>query len=209
MSDSSQSSGKLDWQELLSAKEIAQWATSREQPRKLWRVGGVSRPGVYRFIFPKGSLCESSSRNRSSFDGPYCYLGVACHFGDRLRDHICPNNSQESEDVAKNVSGRRVCDAIKKSIGKCYLEYLAIEGTINFCDIEIKQNSFNDLFARLLLENWAIFHSEQFDKYCPLNRGIRTGIQQDLKDDLRPAEGNIVVRRHGMVIKRGGLESLL
>ena len=78
--------GKLVWQELLSSKEIAEWAKSRKQPRKLWRIGDVSRPGVYRFVFPE---------DRS------CYVGVAGHVGARLRDHVCPKVDQEPNGTAE------------------------------------------------------------------------------------------------------------
>ncbi len=119
MSSPAQPNGKLVWRELLSSKEIEEWAMSREQPRKLWRVDGLSIPGVYR-------------------------------------------------------------------------------------------HSFDDFPARLLLENWAILHSERFEKMRPRNRDIPTGIHQGTKNFFRPAKGNIAkVGRHGTVIKRGGIESLL
>src|ERR1700722_4799661 len=110
------SSGKLVWQELLSPKEITEWAKSRKQPRKLWRVGGVSQAGVYRFIMPE---------DRS------CYVGVAGHFGERLHDHICPRISQQSEDDAEKMYGWSVRGAIQNSLGQCYLQCLTIEGAIN------------------------------------------------------------------------------
>jgi|WetSurMetagenome_2_1015567.scaffolds.fasta_scaffold68337_3 hypothetical protein len=193
MSAPTPSFGKLVWQELLSSEEIAEWAKSRKQPRKLWRVGDVSRPGVYRFIFP---------------DDRSCYIGVAGHFGRRLRDHICIKVGQESDGSAKLESGWSVRGAIRNSIGKCYLQYLTIEGTVNMCGVELNQHSFDDLFARLLLENWAILHSERIDKLRPRNRDIPTGIQQGTKDFLRMAKGNIAkAGRNGAVINRGGLES--
>jgi hypothetical protein len=188
-------SGQLVWLELLSPKEIEDWAVSRKQPRKLWRVGGISRPGVYRFVFPE---------DRS------CYIGVAGHFGTRLRDHICARINQDSEGYTKVGYGWSVRGAIQNSLGQCYLQQLRIQGAVRICGVVLNQHSLDDLFARLLLENWVILHSERIEKLRPRNRDIPTGIQQDLKDDLRPAVGNIVkVGRHGMVIKRGGLESLL
>jgi hypothetical protein len=195
MSDPSQSNGQLVWQELLSPKEIEEWSVSRKQPRKLWRVGDVSRPGVYRFVFPE---------DRS------CYIGAAGHFGTRLRDHICPKVDQESDGSAKVESGWSVRGAIQNSIGKCNLQHLTIEGSVNMCGVKLNQHSFDDLFARLLLENWAILHSERIDKLRPRNRDIPTGIQQGTKDFLHLAKGNIAkAGRHGRVIKRGGIESLL
>jgi hypothetical protein len=81
-----QSNGKLVWQECLSPEEIAEWTKSKKQPRKFWRDGGVSHAGVYRFIFPEDKSC---------------YIGVAGHFGRRLRDHICLRISQNSEGPTK------------------------------------------------------------------------------------------------------------
>src|ERR1035441_8019767 len=170
MIEHQQSCKNLVWREILSSREIAEWAKSRKQPRKLWRIDGVSWPGVYRFVFPE---------DRS------CYIGIANHFGTRLHDHICPRINQTSEDSAKNVSGWSVRGAIQNSLGKCYLEYLIIEGAINMCGVELNQHSFDDLFARLLLENWAIFqseqHKEQIDNLYPRNRDIRTGIHPGTK----------------------------
>lgn len=168
-----QSYKKLVWQKLLSPNEIAEWARSRKQPRKLWRVGGVSRPGVYRFVFPEDQSC---------------YIGVAGHFGTRLHDHICPRINQRSEDSAQNLSGWSLRGAIQDSLGKCYLEFLTIESAVNMCGVELNQHSFDDLFARLLLESWAIFHSEQIDKLRWRNRDIRTGIHQGTKDFRRMAK---------------------
>jgi len=202
MTAPSQTNGQLVWRELLSTKEIEEWAVSRKQPRKLWRVDDHSWPGVYRFVFPKDKPL------------PLCYIGEACHIGRRVRDHICPTAKQQSEGTTKDSPGRRVRDAIKNSIGNCYLQYLTIEGAVKICGLELNQQSFVDLFKRRFLENWAILDSEQaskgIDKLRPLNRDIPTGIQQSLKDDLRPAEPNIVtVGRHGKIIKRGGIRSLL
>jgi len=192
MSGPTSSLGKLVWQVLLSSKEIAEWAKSRKQPRKLWRVGDVSRPGVYRFVFPE---------DRS------CYIGVAGHFGTRLRDHICPKVDQESDGSAKVESGWSVRGAVQNSIGKCHLQYLTIEGAIKIYGVELNRHSSDDLFARLLLENWAILHSERVEKLRPLNRDIPTGIHQSTKDFLHLAKGNIAMAgRHGTVVKRGGLE---
>jgi hypothetical protein len=167
MSGPPQSDGQLVWQELLSPKEIEEWAVSRKQPRKLWRVDGVSRPGVYRFIFPEDQSC---------------YIGVAGHFGRRLHDHICPKSNQEPNPSAKMKSGWSVRGAIQNSLGKCCLQYLTIEGSVNMCGVKLNQHSFEDYFSRLLLENWAIFHAERFEEQRPLNRDIVVGIHQGTKD---------------------------
>jgi hypothetical protein len=76
--------------------------------------------------------------------------------------------------------------------------------------VKLNQDSFDDYFSRLLLENWAIHHAEQFGGLRPRNRDIVTGIHQGTKDFLRLAKGNIAKGdRHGMIFKRGGLETLL
>jgi hypothetical protein len=187
MIEHQQSCKNLDWRELLSSKEIAEWAKSRKQPRKLWRVRGNSQPGVYRFVFPE---------DRS------CYIGVAGHFGARLHDHICPRINQKSEESEKTKSGWSVRGAIKDSLGKCYLQYLTIEGAINLCGVELNQHSFDDFFARLLLENWAIFSSEQDseqEKLRPRNRDIRTGIHEGTKNFRQMAKSELKRNlRHGM-----------
>lgn len=176
MSGISQSSGQLVWEELLSAAEIAEWARSRKQPRKLWRVDGASQPGVYRFIFPKDKTC---------------YVGVAGHFGRRLRDHICPRVGRRPEDATKNVYGWSVRGAIQNSLGECSLQRLKIEGDVNFCGLTINQHDLDDLFVRLLVENWAILYSEQLDGLRPRNRDIRAGIHQGTKDFLRQGRGGV------------------
>ena len=194
MSGPSHSDGQLVWKELLSSEEIQEWALSRKQPRKLWKVDGVSRPGVYRFVFPEDKSC---------------YIGIAGHLGTRLQEHICPKINQKSEHAAKKVSGRRVRDAVHSSLGKCNLQCLTIQGSVNMCGVELNQYRFEDYFARLLLENWAIFHAERFEELRPLNRDIVTGIHQGTKDFLRGTSENIVrLGPDGMVMKRGGLERL-
>jgi hypothetical protein len=184
MTAPSQTNGQLVWRELLSTKEIEEWAVSRKQPRKLWRVDDHSWPGVYRFVFPKDKPL------------PLCYIGEACHIGRRVRDHICPTAKQQSEGTTKDSPGRRVRDAIKNSIGSCFLQHLTIDGYAKICGLELNQERFVDLFARRLLENWAILDSEQAskgpDKLLPLNRDIPTGIQQDLKGWIGPAKDMMV-----------------
>lgn len=191
----SQSSGKLVWQALLSPQEIAEWAKCRRQPRKLWRVDGISRPGVYRFVFPEDKP-------------PSCYIGVVGHLGARLRDPICPRTNQKHNSSAKMESGWSVRGAIQNSLGESHLQYLTIEGSVDMCGVILNQHCFEDYFFRLLLENWAIFHAERFEELRPINRDIVRGIQQGTKDFLRLAQGNIAkTDRLGQLIKRGGLET--
>ena len=107
-------------------------------------------------------------------------------------------------------SGWSVRGAIHNSVGKCHLQYLTIEGSVDMCGVILNQHCFEDYFARLLLENWAIFHAERFEKLRPLNRDIVRGIHQGTKDFLRLAQGNIAkTNRRGEFIRRGGLETLL
>ena len=172
MNGSPQSSGKLVWQEFLLPDEIADWAKSRKQPRKLWRTGGVSQAGVYRFIFPEAG------------DQYSCYIGVADHLGRRLHEHICPGINREF--IAD--SGWSVRGAIQNSLGKCYLQRLSIKGSIDICCAKLNQTSFDDLFARILLENWAILYSERRENLRPRNRDIRMGLSQGAKDLRRKAK---------------------
>jgi hypothetical protein len=41
--------------------------------------------------------------------------------------------------------------------------------------VRLNQHDFDDLFARRLLENWAILYSEQIDHFYSLNRAISQG----------------------------------
>jgi hypothetical protein len=197
MTGTTPSIGKLIWLELLSSEEIAEWAKSREQPRKLWRVGDGSQPGVYRFVFPEDKP-------------PSCYIGIAGHLGKRLRDHICPTTKQQSESTIKNSSNCRVRNAIKNWLGKCYLQRLTIEGSVNICGVELNQGSLGDLFARLLLENWAILHSGRIERLSPLNYDVRLAIPQITKDVTHSAKVNLIqTGLRGEIIQRGGRETLL
>jgi hypothetical protein len=92
----------------------------------------------------------------------------------------------------EKVYGCSVRGAIQNSLGQCYLQRLTIEGAVKICGVILNQHSLDDHFARLLLENWAILHSERFQNLRPLNRDIPTGIHQSTKDFLRLAKGNIV-----------------
>jgi hypothetical protein len=89
-------------------------------------------------------------------------------------------------------SGWSVRGSVQNSLGKCHLQYLTIEGSVDICGVKLNQHSFEDYFARLLLENWAIFHAEGFEMLRSLNRNIPIGIHQGTKDFLRLAKGNIV-----------------
>lgn len=194
MTDPCQSTGRMLWQEFLSAHEVEQWAKCRKQPRKLWRIGGISIPGVYRFIF---------------LDDRSCYVGIAGHLGERLGDHICPLNKL-SRDPQKTASGWSVRGAIQNSLGKCYVQRMTIEGTVNIYGLKIAQPDLDDLFVRLLLENWAVLDAERNEKLRPRNRDIPRGIHQSTKDFLSFAKGNIArVGRRGELIERGGLETLI
>jgi hypothetical protein len=117
-------------------------------------------------------------------------------------DHI-------SEDSAKSVSGWSVRGAIQNSLKHCYLQQLAIEGAVRICGVVLNQNDLDDLFARFLLENWAILHSERIDKLRPRNRDIPTGIHQGTKDFHRlKKEATEKAGRLGMDSESGWPETL-
>ena len=179
----------LVWQELLTAEEIAAWSKSHKMPSKLRKVGGKSLAGVYRFIFPK-------VKDGTSSHTP-CYVGEAGHLGDRLRAHICPNRPQlrrlaEGSDNLPRVLLTR--GAIQNSLGQCTLQRLTIVGSVKLCGVLLNQNSFDDPFARRLLENWAILHSEQIDDLHALNHGIHQGS----KDFRHMAKGASKKARHSI-----------
>jgi hypothetical protein len=178
-----QPGGALRWDELLSSEEIIEWMTSHRKPRRLWRRQGKSRPIVYRFIFP-----EFADENGSHTS---CYVGEGGDFG-RLSSHFSSTDSQEK----RNRDGELILDkmwqvkgAVQNSRGELRLEILHIEGSIDLHGITLNQHSLDDLFARRLLENWAIFHAEYVEKLRPLNRGIsQTG--KDLRRLLLKSQRN-------------------
>jgi hypothetical protein len=84
--------------------------------------------------------------------------------------------------------------AIQNSLGQYTLQRLTIVGSVKLCGVILNQNSFDDPFARRLLENWAILHSEQIDDLHALNHGIHQGS----KDFRHMAKGASKKARHSI-----------
>jgi hypothetical protein len=79
----------------------------------------------------------------------------------------------------RNEEGKLVLDkgwqvkgAVQNSRGRFRLEILHIEGSIDLYGVTLNQHSLDNLFARRLLENWAILQAEYVERLRPLNRGI-------------------------------------
>jgi hypothetical protein len=165
---------KLTWRELVSADEIRAWVVGGKTPKRLGsrRVHSeLADPGVYRFIFP-----EEVDKNSSHTP---CYVGEGGNLGERLRDHFSLRGVQEKRKKGELVdySGWQVRGSIQNSRGEFSLQVLKIEDSISLLGVRLNQHSFDDLFARRLLENWAILYSEQIEHLYPLNRAISQGIR--------------------------------
>ena len=170
MNTLTQFSGEVTWRELLSSDEIRAWAVDRKTPIRLGRKrlpSELAYPGVYRFIFPE--KVDGSAKHT-----PF-YVGEGGDVGKRLRAHFAPSSDEEKRDAKGAVildAGWQVRGSIQNSHGKFSLQILNIEGSFNLCGVILNQHSFDDPFARKLLENWAILSSERLDKLHKLNRGI-------------------------------------
>jgi len=161
-----QSKFRLVWRELLSSAEIVDWVLHRKTPQRI-RSGDFSEPGVYRFVFPEA--VDGKARHTP------CYVGEGGNVGRRLRVHFAPPKEGLSRLLSGEISlkpGWPVRGNIQNSQGQFILQSLTVEGSISIDGILINQDSFDSPFSRRLLENLAILHSERFDKFRQLNRGI-------------------------------------
>ena len=165
MSGTLQSSGKLVWQELLSADEIRIWFAARKKPARLDIEFSI--PGVYRFVFP-----EFKDEHGSHIA---CYVGQSGKLAGRIPYYFRPPSNEERRDENGEIilpDGWYTRGGVQQSEGAFVLQMLRIEGAISLAGIVFNQHSFDDPFARVLLENWAILSSKFIDKMSPTNWGI-------------------------------------
>jgi hypothetical protein len=170
-----QRSGALIWEPLLSSEELKKWVLTRKKPRQLYKRGQISRPIVYRLIFTP-FVDENGAHTP-------CYVGEG---GDiqRLSNHMrldMPTSITRKYKGKTLPGGWWVRGAVRKSGGDLRLEILKIEGCVNIAGITLSQSSLDDVFARRLLENWAILYARDTEGLRPYNRGI----SQSGKDLLR------------------------
>ncbi|MHB8302972.1 MAG: GIY-YIG nuclease family protein [Acidobacteriaceae bacterium] len=79
---------KVHWVQLCSNQEIREWFENKKMPRSLH--GKLTRPGVYRFIFPLDNIYTPKFR---------CYVGETKCFRDRIRDHLTLEEMEMPEEV--------------------------------------------------------------------------------------------------------------
>ena len=156
------SDSEFIWKDLLTRSEISEWVSNRKEPAKLGTDSGC--PGVYRFVFEK-------SRDGNCARRPF-YVGESKNVADRIRWHFRPGNDDVERDRYGKIrmqSGWRVNGNILRSNGNFELHILTIKSRVNFYDVALTQDSFNDVFRRVLIENWAIVSSRDSDGFRPLN----------------------------------------
>jgi hypothetical protein len=180
VNSSAQSGCKFIWRELLSSDEIKTWVVDRSSPLRL-RKGELSFPGIYRFIFPE-------KVDGTALHTPF-YVGEGGDLGKRLKDHFRRASKKEkhsSKGIIMLTSGSQVRGSIENSQGDFSLQILVVEKPINVCGVILNQHSFDCSFSRKLLENLAILHSQRFDKFMQLNRGVSQGTKNFLTASRKP-----------------------
>ncbi len=159
------SGGKLSWQELLSADEIRAWVNEQRKPSRLKTE--YSCAGVYRFVFPE-------SKDENGRHTPF-YVGEAGNIHTRLSYHFRRKSAvvrRDNNGVPLLRTGWRLNGRILNSQGAFTLEFLQIEGSLDFCGIALSQGGFNSPYFRRLLENWALLCSIPGYNPRPLNVGL-------------------------------------
>jgi len=163
---------ELSWQELFSPEEVGQWALKKERPERL-RHGELAFSGVYRFIFPR----DHDGTVRQT---PHCYVGETGDVGKRLCDYFVLRGAREvrnADGELRDYGGWPVRGEIQGSCGEFSLQILRIEGCLDLYGVKLNATCFDDPFARVLLENWAVLHAKQVEKYHVLNCGVHEGIK--------------------------------
>lgn len=166
---------KVHWEQLCSNEEIWEWFENRKMPKSLH--GKLTRPGVYRFLFPLDNKSESKSR---------CYIGQTKSLGGRIRDHLTMKEINIPEKVeiaettlstdkhAKKLSHREraYCELYEKNKvfgalknvqasikNSVRLEELMIEGGY-LLGVPVNQDSLQFPFARKMLENLELLRAQ-------------------------------------------------
>jgi hypothetical protein len=163
---------KLDWQELFSPEEVKRWALKREKPERLQNED-FAFPGVYRFVFPM----DADGTDPQTF---HCYVGETGDVGKRICDYFVLRGVREvrnTDGTLKDYDGWPVRGEIQNSRGVFSIQILRIEGCLEIYGVKLNATCFDDHFSRILLENWAILHAKQIDKYHVLNCGVDQGIK--------------------------------
>ena len=162
----------LSWQNLFSSEEVRQWALNRKKPEQLQR-GELENSGVYRFVFPR----EMDGTVRQT---PHCYVGETGEVGERLCNYFIRRGAHErrgTDGTLKDYDVWQVRGAIQNSRGEFSVQILRIQGCLNLYGVKLNATCFDDPFARVLLENWAVLHAIQVEKYHVLNRGVDQGMK--------------------------------
>jgi hypothetical protein len=138
------------------------------------QLGKLTFSGVYRFVFPK----ELDGTDRQT---PHCYIGEAGGLGERLSAYFVNRGvrmKRHTDGKLKNYGGAQVRGEILNSRGEFSVQSLTIEGCIHVHGAKLNATCLDDPFARRFLENWAILHSRQVEKYYVMNYGIDQGTKE-------------------------------
>jgi hypothetical protein len=109
---------------------------------------------------------------------PHCYVGETGEVGKRICDYFILRGKREvrnTDGTLKDYDGGQVRGEIQNSRGVFSIQILRIEGCLEINGVKLNATCFDDTFSRILLENWAILHAEQVEKYYVLNCGIDQG----------------------------------
>ncbi len=103
-----------------------------------------------------------------------CYVGEGGNIAERISDHLLRKETVTRDKKGNLVlrSGWSVRGDIQRSDSNFTLQILMIEGAQNLKGVILNQHSFDDPFARRLLENWAICSQERNDHLRVKNRGV-------------------------------------
>jgi hypothetical protein len=164
---------RSDWEDLLSAEDIAAWAS--KGATKPLREKLPTEPGVYRWLFPGDGSAK-----------PRAYVGEGENLRLRMSDYLqaavepvtsATENSFTEEGLRKAIKAIHRCSVIrigeylarKSSGGRVQLQRLRIAEEAIICGVEISSCLFDDKIGRVFLEHWAVLSTEN-EGYMMLNR---------------------------------------